>query len=103
MTDFSLPPRPAFRVVIVGAGLAGLMMGILLDKMSISYTILERAPKVKPLGALMSLNGNILALFDQLDLLEDVMKISLINRSTSLYNEKLEKIAEVGVSDCKRL
>lgn len=51
----------------------------------------------------MSLNGNILALFDQLDLLEDVMKISLINRSTSLYNEKLEKIAEVGVSDYKDL
>jgi hypothetical protein len=51
----------------------------------------------------MSLNGNILALFDQLGLLEDVMKISLINRSTSLYNQKLEKVAEVGVNDYKRL
>ncbi|KAF9155767.1 hypothetical protein BG015_008697 [Linnemannia schmuckeri] len=99
----SLPPRPVFRVVIVGAGLAGLMMGILLDKMGIPYTILERASKVKPLGALMSLNGNILALFDQLGLLEDVMKISKINHSTSLYNEKLEKLAEVGVSDYKEL
>ncbi|KAF8936255.1 hypothetical protein BGZ47_009587 [Haplosporangium gracile] len=99
----SLPPRPVFRVVIVGAGLAGLMMGILLDKMGIPYMILERAPKVKPLGALMSLNGNILALFDQLGLLEDVMEIAKINHSTSLYNEKLEKLAEVGVSDYKEL
>ncbi|KAG0075124.1 hypothetical protein BGZ90_010183, partial [Linnemannia elongata] len=97
------PARPTFRVIIVGAGLAGLMMGILLDKMGISYTILERAPKVKPLGALMSLNGNILALFDQLGLLEDVMKISKINHSTTLYNEKLEKLAEIGVSDYKDL
>lgn len=51
----------------------------------------------------MSLNGNILALFDQLGLLEDVMKISKINHSTTLYNEKLEKLAEVGVSDYKDL
>ncbi|KAF9551998.1 hypothetical protein EC957_000071 [Mortierella hygrophila] len=103
MTNIYLPTRPAFRVIIVGAGLAGLMMGILFDKMGISYTILERAPKVKPLGALMSLNGNILALFDQLGLLEDVMKISKINHSTTLYNEKLEKLAEVGVGDYKDL
>ncbi|OAQ26110.1 FAD/NAD(P)-binding domain-containing protein [Linnemannia elongata AG-77] len=103
MTSMCPLARPTFRVIIVGAGLAGLMMGILLDKMGISYTILERAPKVKPLGALMSLNGNILALFDQLGLLEDVMKISKINHSTTLYNEKLEKLAEIGVSDYKDL
>ncbi|KAF9285623.1 hypothetical protein BGZ88_009465 [Linnemannia elongata] len=103
MTSMCPLARPTFRVIIVGAGLAGLMMGILLDKMGISYTILERAPKVKPLGALMSLNGNILALFDQLGLLEDVMKISKINHSTTLYNEELEKLAEIGVSDYKDL
>lgn len=50
----TLPPRPRPTVVIVGAGIAGLMMGILLDKMDIPYTILERAPKVKPLGMLLS-------------------------------------------------
>ncbi|KAF9136097.1 hypothetical protein BGW39_006893 [Mortierella sp. 14UC] len=103
MTNMSLPPRPSFRVVIVGAGLAGLMMGILLDKMNIPYLILERACKVKPLGALMSLSGNILALFDQLGLLEDVMKISLVNHSSSLYNEKLEKLADVGMDNYKSL
>ncbi|KAK3831887.1 MAG: hypothetical protein J3R72DRAFT_495455 [Linnemannia gamsii] len=103
MTNMSLRPRPSFRVVTVGTGLAGLMMGILLDKMNIPYLILERASKVKPLGALMSLNGNILALFDQLGLLEDVMKISLLNHSSSIYNEKLEKLAEVGMDNYKGL
>ncbi|KAG0277549.1 hypothetical protein BGZ95_005751 [Linnemannia exigua] len=103
MANLSLRPRPSFRVVIVGAGLAGLMMGILLDRMNIPYLILERAPKVKPLGALMSLNGNILALFDQLGLLDDVMKISLLNHSSSIYNEKLEKLAEVGMDNYKGL
>jgi len=46
----TLSPRPRPKIIIVGAGIAGLMMGILLDKMDIPYQILERAPKVKPLG-----------------------------------------------------
>ncbi|KAF9136106.1 hypothetical protein BGW39_006902 [Mortierella sp. 14UC] len=95
----TLPPRPRPTVVIVGAGIAGLMMGILLDKMDIPYTILERAPKVKPLGALMSFNGNILALFDQLGLLEEAMSIAFKIHSTNLFDEKLNKLAEVNTSD----
>jgi cation diffusion facilitator CzcD-associated flavoprotein CzcO len=46
----SLPPRAYPRVIIVGAGLGGLMLAILLDKMDVPYHIFERAPKVKPLG-----------------------------------------------------
>ncbi|KAG0074520.1 hypothetical protein BGZ90_010687, partial [Linnemannia elongata] len=95
----TLPPRPRPTVVIVGAGIAGLMMGILLDKMDIPYTILERAPKVKPLGALMSFNGNILALFDQLGMLEEAMSISFKIHSTNLFDEKLNKLASVNTSD----
>jgi len=49
------------------------------------------------LGALMSLNGNILALFDQLGLLEDVMKISLVSLNSSLFTEKMEKITTIDV------
>ncbi|KAG9320405.1 hypothetical protein KVV02_005223 [Mortierella alpina] len=37
-------------VVIVGAGLAGLLLGILLDKAGIPYQIYERAQEVRPLG-----------------------------------------------------
>ncbi|KAF9132821.1 hypothetical protein BGX30_012516 [Mortierella sp. GBA39] len=93
----SLPPRAYPRVIIVGGGLGGLMLAILLDKMGVPYHIFERAPKVKPLGALMSLNGNILALFDQLGMLEDIMKVSLVSLNSSLYTEKLEKITEIDV------
>ena len=38
------------RVMIVGAGLAGLMMGLLLDRINVPYSIYERAAEVKPLG-----------------------------------------------------
>lgn len=38
------------NVLIVGAGLGGLMLGALLEKANIPYTIFERATVVKPLG-----------------------------------------------------
>jgi cation diffusion facilitator CzcD-associated flavoprotein CzcO len=37
-------------VLIVGAGLGGLMLGVLLEKQGVPYTIFERASSVKPLG-----------------------------------------------------
>lgn len=38
------------HVVIAGAGLAGLFLGILLEKAGISYEIFERSAEIKPLG-----------------------------------------------------
>jgi cation diffusion facilitator CzcD-associated flavoprotein CzcO len=37
-------------VLIVGAGLGGVMLGLLLERASIPYLIFERATTVKPLG-----------------------------------------------------
>lgn len=42
-------PQPP-EVIIVGAGLSGLLLGILLDRAKIPFNIYERAPHVKPLG-----------------------------------------------------
>jgi cation diffusion facilitator CzcD-associated flavoprotein CzcO len=41
-------PKPV--VMIAGAGLGGLMMGILLERMNVPYHIFERATEIKPLG-----------------------------------------------------
>lgn len=38
------------RVMIVGAGIGGLMLAALLEIASIEYSVFERAPDVKPLG-----------------------------------------------------
>lgn len=45
-------PQPAdtVRVMIVGAGIGGLMLAALLESASIEYSVFERAPDVKPLG-----------------------------------------------------
>ncbi|KAF9136098.1 hypothetical protein BGW39_006894 [Mortierella sp. 14UC] len=90
-----LPPRVYPRVIIVGGGLGGLMLGILLDRMGVPYHIFERTHGINPVGALISLNGNILPLFEQLGLLEETMKISLVSVNSSLFTEKLEKVTEI--------
>lgn len=38
------------KVLIVGAGLGGLMLGALLEKSNVPYLIFERAATIKPLG-----------------------------------------------------
>ena len=42
------------RVLIAGAGLAGLFLGILLEKAGIPYEIFERYSEIKPLGKFIS-------------------------------------------------
>lgn len=46
----TIPPLPHPYVLIAGAGLGGLLMGTLLERIGIPYHIFERAAKVKPLG-----------------------------------------------------
>lgn len=36
--------------MIVGAGLAGLMMAYLLERINVPYTVFERSAEVRPLG-----------------------------------------------------
>lgn len=38
------------RIIIVGAGVGGVMLGLLLHKAGIPFDIYERAATVKPLG-----------------------------------------------------
>ena len=52
MSEPTYTPQSPPRVIIVGAGIAGVFLGILLDRANIPYDIFERAPSVKQLGTL---------------------------------------------------
>ncbi|KAF9975104.1 hypothetical protein BGZ73_001365 [Actinomortierella ambigua] len=61
------------KVIIAGAGIAGLTLAIMLEKIpNIEYTILERCTEFKPLGSSIVLSPQVLRVYDQLGLLEEM-------------------------------
>ncbi|KAK3839488.1 MAG: hypothetical protein JOS17DRAFT_798953 [Linnemannia elongata] len=87
------------RVLIAGAGLAGLFLGILLEKAGIPYEIFERSAEVKPLGAIMCLSPNILPAFEQLGLYEELMSFSKEGIHSTYYTDRLKVIARNDSTD----
>ncbi|KAG0314929.1 hypothetical protein BGZ99_007763, partial [Dissophora globulifera] len=83
---------PSPHVLIVGAGIAGLFLGILLERARIPYTIYERSDTVRPLGSVMSLNVNILPALEQVGLYEELLKFSFMTPGMHIYNEDMSKI-----------
>ncbi|KAG9061267.1 hypothetical protein KI688_007605 [Linnemannia hyalina] len=85
-----LPPlvtdRPP-RVLIAGAGLAGLFLGILLEKAGIPYEIFERSAQIRHLA------------FEQLGLLDELLSFSKPTVAGVMLTDKLKLIGK-AVSDC---
>ncbi|KAF9971106.1 hypothetical protein BGZ65_010627, partial [Modicella reniformis] len=96
MTQHSPP-----KVLISGAGLSGLFLAILLERAGILYHVYERAPTVKPLGAALVLNANILPAFDQLGLLEEIAQIAFPLSTLELHHENLDHIGTIDISGFK--
>ncbi|KAK5827751.1 hypothetical protein F5H01DRAFT_332179 [Linnemannia elongata] len=82
-----LPPlvtdRPP-RVLIAGAGLAGLFLGILLEKAGIPYEIFERSAEIRPLA------------FEQLGLLDELMSFSKPCSTVAMLTDKLKLIGKTA-------
>ncbi|KAF9359791.1 hypothetical protein BGX26_011450 [Mortierella sp. AD094] len=79
-------------VLIVGGGLGGLMLGAILETSNINYHILERATELRPLGSAISLSGNILPVFEQLGIYEELKKESLRHVALDFYDATLNKL-----------
>ncbi|KAF9396816.1 hypothetical protein BGX21_009395 [Mortierella sp. AD011] len=103
MADHRIAGPTPPTVLIVGAGLSGLMLGTLLEQINIPYHIFERATEVRPLGTVMGLGANILPVFEQLGLLEDVLNISLPSRDLNLYDINLTKMGTKDISGIKEI
>ncbi|KAG9061273.1 hypothetical protein KI688_007611 [Linnemannia hyalina] len=88
-----LPPlvtdRPP-RVLIAGAGLAGLFLGILLEKAGIPYEIFERSAQIRHLA------------FEQLGLLDELLSFSKPSFGIVMLTDKLKLIGKT-VANCSDL
>ncbi|KAK3830613.1 MAG: hypothetical protein J3R72DRAFT_425785 [Linnemannia gamsii] len=77
-------------VLIVGGGLGGLMLGALLEKSNVPYTIFERATTVKALGSAMSIGPALFPAFQQLGIYEEFLGISKFLSQAGAYKESME-------------
>ncbi|KAF9582727.1 hypothetical protein BGW38_010840, partial [Lunasporangiospora selenospora] len=90
------------QIMIVGSGLAGLMLAILLERIQVPYLVFERAAKVKPLGEWIGHGANILPVFEQLGLLDEVRKISLPCKRMDIFNNDIERVAFIDATQYKQ-
>lgn len=90
-----------FKVIIVGGGIAGLSLGVMLERAGIEYLILETANEVRPLGGVVYVGPPALRAFEQLGLLDDLFRQSNILTGLTLMNHKLGKICRLSTENAK--
>ncbi|KAF9432287.1 hypothetical protein BGZ76_011019 [Entomortierella beljakovae] len=96
-------PQEFPEVIIVGAGLGGLMMGLLLERMGAPYTIIEGTPKPKALGTALICQGNILAALDQLGFMDEMTKMSRIIKPFTILDSDLQQVGQVEWKERKEV
>ncbi|KAG0272014.1 hypothetical protein BGZ95_000120 [Linnemannia exigua] len=84
------PKKPT--VLIVGAGLGGLMLAALFEKSGIPYIMLEKAESVKPLGSVMTVGPVLMAIFQQLGIYDDILAIGKYMTHIRMHNESLKPL-----------
>ncbi|KAF8965993.1 hypothetical protein BGZ46_000469 [Entomortierella lignicola] len=67
-------PRP--EVLIIGAGIGGLVLAILLEQINIPYRVFERASEVKQLGSAIAFTSGTVPALEQLGIYEELRKVS---------------------------
>ncbi|KAF9211650.1 hypothetical protein BGZ59_007778 [Podila verticillata] len=90
------------KVIIVGGGLAGLVMGIMLEQAGIDYHILEQASRLRPLGTSISLHPVIMDVMDQLGLLQDMYRLSKPMRGITVMSASGRKMGRIDARSNKR-
>lgn len=84
------PTPTKARVIIVGAGIGGITMAALLERAGIEYQVFERAREVKPLGSALSIGSNVMPLFKQLGILDEILENAKPFSFSTGYNEERE-------------
>lgn len=92
------------KVIIAGAGLAGLTMAILLEKAGIEYQVLERSSEVQQtLGGAIILSFNVMPLMEQFGVLDQIEAISFPIETTMIYKEDMEVIREINLRSNRKM
>ncbi len=84
------------HIAIIGAGIAGLALGNFLKENNIPCLIFEKSKNLSLHSAGISISPNGLKIIKELDILEDIKKISGNPKSATFYS-KFKKITKISV------
>ncbi|KAG0014518.1 hypothetical protein BGZ82_001736 [Podila clonocystis] len=85
-----LKPDPYHpKILIAGASIGGLTLGLLLKKANVDFEILEQKAEIKPLGSAVALGTAIAPLFQQLGIYDEFKKLGKPYTQLELFNEDL--------------
>ncbi|KAI1311593.1 hypothetical protein EDD11_003368, partial [Mortierella claussenii] len=92
------------EVLIVGGGIGGMMLALLLEQLEVPYQIFERASELRALGSVMTLGPNILPVFEQLNLLEELQMFSVPHHKAEFFDyfdETMTKVVTIEMLEKK--
>ncbi|KAF9184593.1 hypothetical protein BGZ50_003594 [Haplosporangium sp. Z 11] len=90
------------HVLIIGAGIGGLLLANLLEIAKIPYQIFERLKEIKPVGSVMCLTENIFPALEQLGLYDELREFSHLAYRYDFYSEDMKKIGNISGKGYKK-
>ncbi|KAF9337521.1 hypothetical protein BG006_004347 [Podila minutissima] len=79
------------KILIVGAGIGGLLLGNLLRKAGCQFLIIEKAKELKPLGSCMAAGSGVSNLFRQLGILDEFKAIGKPHMGLEVYSNDRQR------------
>jgi len=92
---------PQFKVIIAGGGVAGLSLGVMLERAGIDYVILEAMDQIRPLGGIVYLGPPLMRVMEQLGLLEDLVRNSNYLTGVTMLDHELRRICRFNTDHAK--
>ncbi|OAQ36819.1 FAD/NAD(P)-binding domain-containing protein [Linnemannia elongata AG-77] len=91
------------KVLIVGAGLAGLTLGMILQNSDIPYEIFESTPAIRPVGAAMVFGPTLAPMMKQCGIYDEFVTLGKRNETINVLNSNGGKEYSVDFSTGKEM
>lgn len=89
------------RAVVIGGGIGGLTSGIALRRAGWEVTVLERAPRIDPVGSGLAIAANALKALDTIDLGDSVRKLSRLQGQAGIRRPDGRWLARTSADDAE--
>ncbi|KAF9927046.1 hypothetical protein BGZ67_007780 [Mortierella alpina] len=101
MSAAAIPTSSNVKIIIVGAGICGLMTAIQLERAGMDYIVIEKARTLTVFGAGLSLTPACSYILDQLGMLDEIKKASHPCAKIDYLRDDLSKIGVMNAGDNK--